>query len=107
MGGFAQWLLAALKSFVVWIWNGGVDIVQKCMNGLVDFLILIVSLFPTGSTTPSLSAHPAGNTWDTFITTLNWVFPVSFIVTFIGFIVAALLAYFIIAPLARWAKLLT
>jgi hypothetical protein len=37
---------------------------------------------------------------------LNWCFPMQLFVTCLSFIVSGIAAYVVIAPLARWAKLL-
>lgn len=107
MSAFAQWLVGFFRTAVVWIWNAFIDCLQLINDALVSFLLMIVSIFPESVSSPTVGAAPVSDTFDIFLKTLNWLFPMSFLVTFVSFIVGGLLAYFVIAPLARWAKMLT
>lgn len=107
MAAFAQWLIGFGRSFIVWLWNAGIDCIQLVNDGLVTFIISIVSLLPEGSQMPGVGTAPESETWLKMLQALNWIFPVSFLVTVVGLFAAGCLLYVCIAPLARWAKLLT
>lgn len=105
MSAFAQWLIGFAQSFIIWLCNKVIDIVQLSMDTLVDFLISVVSLFPAGEAAPSVSG--GGEFMGVFLTTINWIFPMGFLVDCVAWLCAGMILYVIIAPLARWAKLLT
>ena len=107
MAGFATWLMGFAKTFLVWLYNHIIDLLQGALDGFCDFMLMVISLFPTGDSLPVLPAAPSGTIWDALLTTMNWLFPVAFIVQSASLVVAAILAYIVIAPLARWLKLTT
>lgn len=103
---FAQWFTSFCEVFLSWLYNHIIDLLQGMSDGLVDFIISVVSLFPAGATVPVLGSSPVGESATKFFQTLNWLFPVSFFVTCVSFVVTGMLAYVVIMPIARWAKLL-
>jgi len=108
MSAFAAWLMGFARSFLHWLYNNTIDLIQGAIDGFAAFCLIVIQLFPAAETLPSNPyTVPASSTWDTFICALNWLFPVSYLVTLMIFSTAALVAYFVIAPLARWVKLLT
>ncbi|MGB4600245.1 MAG: hypothetical protein WBI04_09795 [Trichlorobacter sp.] len=107
MSAFAQWLIGFADTFLAWLYNSAVSLLQIFSDTLVDFIISVVSLFPVGSSMPQLPAAPTGGTFVVFLQTLNWLFPVFFMVQLITWVASGMLLYLVIAPLARWFKLLT
>lgn len=107
MSAFAQWLIGLCQSFLVWLYNHLIDLLQVCFDSFIDFIISVVSLFPAGSSLPSLPSTPVGQVFDVFLQCLNWAFPVQFLCYMVTFTVSGMLAYVVIMPLARWLKLLT
>lgn len=107
MANFASWLLNFARNFLTWLYNIGIDFLQALNDSLVTFIISVVSLFPSGSPVPDGPVKPVGDTVDIFLNCLNWLFPLQYLMIVSGFIVAGMLSYVIIAPLARWAKLLS
>lgn len=107
MGAFAAWLMGFAKSFIIWLLNGGVDLINASISGFVSFVLGIIGMFPSGSNMPSLPTIPSGSSWVAFINAINWFFPLDFLVQILTFSSTAMLAYLAIAPLARWIKLLT
>lgn len=105
MAAFAQWLIGFVKTAWIWLVNHGIDFCQVSMDALVDFIIEIVSLFPSGAVVPVYS-QGSGGLFSTFVQCLNWFFPIQYLVTMVGFLVTGMLAYVLIAPLARWLKML-
>lgn len=106
LAALTSWLLGWGKVFSVAIINFLIDCINAAIIALVAIITAIANLLPSGSSMPSLPQVPDSGTWLTMIQTLNWLFPMTFIVSCFGFITAAILAYVVIAPLARWAKLL-
>jgi len=104
---FGAWLSGLLSVLVVKIHIVVVTILQLLIDSLINVAQWILTLFPAGSSMPSLPSTPVGSFFDLTIGCLNWVFPVSFLVEVVTWGVAAMLLYLVIAPLARWAKLLT
>lgn len=107
MADFATWLLSFIQTAIIWLINQLIDLLQILSDTLVDFIISIVTLFPEGSSLPIMPSAPYGGVFDTMITCVNWLFPVSYSITCLTFVTASIISYIIIAPLARWAKLLT
>lgn len=107
MSAFAQWLSGFLFTFVEWIFNSFVDLLQLLSDSLADFAMSVISLFPSGSLMPSLPSAPTGGTFLLFLQALNWLAPIGFFAQLISWASAGMLLYLVIAPLARWLKLLT
>ncbi len=107
MSTFANWLIGFVKSALIWLYNMGIDFLQALSDGLVTFILVVVGLFPEGSPLPALSSAPASEITTVMLQTLNWLFPVSYLLTCVAWLSAGMLAYICIAPLARWLKLLT
>lgn len=105
---FAEWLNQYLNyCFEMWK-TEMIRLLQFISDQLLAFCQWILSLWPEAcGTLPSLPSTPAGAVFTKFIGVLNWLFPISFISQLAIFLALAMLAYLIIAPLARWAKLLT
>lgn len=107
MSSFVKWLIDFGHNFLTWLHNVFISLFQSMFDGFIDFVISVVSLFPPSSDVPAGPVVPVGHTLDLFLTALNWLFPVSYILTVSAFVVSGMLAYFVIAPLARWVKLTT
>ncbi|TSK07936.1 MAG: hypothetical protein FPO08_01090 [Geobacter sp.] len=107
MSAFASWLMGFATTFLSWLYNHIIDLLQGAIDGFATFCIAVVGLFPEGTPVPvSTTAVPDQSMWVQFIHALNWVFPVSYFLECVAFVGAAMIAYFVIAPLARWVKLL-
>ena len=105
MSAFAAWLAGFAKTFLSWLYNSGIDLIQGGIDGFFDFIVSVISLFPTGNAMPSLPSVPTNGVWLIFVQVLNWFLPMAFIVSAVGFVVAGMLAYIVIMPLAKWLKL--
>lgn len=95
------------RNFLTWLYNTFIDMAQAVFNAFIDFVITVVALFPAGSTLSGAPSAPTGPIFDAALKAINWVFPVSYFLTVVAFVIAGMLAYWVIAPLARWVKLLT
>lgn len=96
------------QAFLVYIYNIVIDSVQVIFDYLVTFTIYVVGLFPSGVPMPiNTESLPSDSTFSACINAINWIFPISYFVSLLTVFAGAVVAYFIIAPLARWVKLLT
>jgi hypothetical protein len=107
-------MLSAITTFLVsWgsklgatIINYLIDAVNATIVALVAMIVLIAGTLPSGSSLPVLPSVPTSGFWSILIQSVNWFFPVSFIISVFSWVTVAIVAYVVIAPLARWAKLL-
>ena len=108
LNGLTSWLLGFGTTFLAWLSNLAIDTINALINAISTAAISVVSLFPAASSTPSPLAMPATSpTLSAFINGLNWFFPIGYLVTVVTFVAGTIVSYFIIAPLARWFKVLT
>lgn len=107
MAALAQWLMGLLRSFLTWLYNHLISLLQAVFDSFIDFCIYVIGMFPQGDPTPDPGSSPVGPVLDVMLDCLNWLFPVSYYVTLVAFLVSGMLAYVVIMPLARWLKLLT
>lgn len=107
MAAFANWLASLFESILAKGYNLLIDLLQGAFDGLMTAIVAFVSLFPSGSPLPTGPATPTGSFFDQAINAINWVFPVGYMLSLVTFLVGGYLSYIIIAPLARWLKLLT
>lgn len=107
MSGLFSMLLDWTNAALTWLYNLFIDLIQSCLDLFFAFALSIVSLFPSGAPVPSFGSTPSSAAFSAFINGLNWFFPIGYLVSVVTFFVTAMLAYFFIAPLARWFKLLT
>ena len=104
---FTQWMIDFGKNFLTWFYNILIDFIQAIIDAVPSVITTIVSLFPASTPFPNLVTTPTGQTFVAFMSTLNWIAPIGFFVTAAAFMAFAITAYWIIAPVARWFKLLT
>lgn len=97
---WSDWVLVKLKISLV-------GLLQLIIDLFVDFALYVVSLFPADPGLSSPGQSPFGPVMDIVFQTISWLFPVAYLSTLVGTIVSSVVLYFVIAPLARWVKLLT
>lgn len=107
MTGLADFLITWGHSLLTWLYNVLVDLVNAAVSGFCDFILSVISLFPAGSVIPHYGDAPTSAAYTMAIQVLNWIFPVAYIINSIGLLLGGFVAYWAIAPLARWLKLLT
>lgn len=105
MSTFAQWIIGYAKTFLALLYNKIIELLQFFSDSVADFLVSIVALFPVGEAVPSYSGS-AGTLFDIFCNALNWLFPLAFMKDCVVWLSAGMMLYLVVAPLARWAKLL-
>lgn len=106
MAALAAWIKSFFTSYLVHLYNIVIDALQGISDTLADFVLSVISMFPSGTGLPSMVATPAGSAFTVFLQCLNWIVPVSYLVQLVSWSVAGMLLYVAIAPLARWVKAL-
>jgi len=107
MSAFASWLLGLCQKFIIWLYNNGIDLIQALIDGFFGFVTTCVQLLPDGGALPGMPEQPSSTLFHTIFDTVAWVFPVGYACSLVTFVIAAYVAYWVIAPFARWLKLLT
>lgn len=99
-----------------WLYNAMIELVNSVILVLSTFIIGLVALFPAnpcGSLIASCSdaqsnlTAPDAEYWSYAINTIAWLIPMEYLVNLVGCAMMGVMSYFIIAPLLRWAKLIT
>lgn len=113
MSAFAAWLAGFAKSFLRWLYNDLISLLQSLLDGFVEVATNLASLFPEGTIItacldcPMPSSSDVATVAGVFFKTLNWLFPIECLVTMVSFTVAGMLSYFALAPVLRWFKIIT
>lgn len=109
-------LLELLYFGIDWLYNAMIDIINALILVLSTFITGLVSLFPSnpcGSLIASCSdvtaavGTPDAGLLAIALQTIAWLLPMAFLVNLVGCAMMTVMAYFMIAPLMRWAKLIT
>lgn len=109
-------LLNLLYFAIDWLYNAMIDIINALILVVSTFITGLVALFPANpcgsliascsEATSGLSAPPS-ELWSVAINTISWLIPMAFLVNLVGCAMMSVMIYFMIAPLMRWAKLIT
>lgn len=99
--------LALIPFFFTGSFNIIIDLVNYLFTVLAPAIAAIVGLFPAAPTLPVASETPDTALLSAGVSALCWLLPVAFLVQMVGYMMAAVIIYFTMAPLARWAKLMT
>jgi len=109
-------LLELLYFGIDWLYNAMIDIINALILVLTTFITGLVALFPSnpcGSLIASCSeattalAAPDSALWGVALQTIAWLIPMAFLVNLVGCVMMSVMVYFTVAPLMRWAKLIT
>jgi len=106
MGALATFIADFFQKYIVKFLNVFIDVLQSAYDGLCAFIITVVGIFPAGPSLPT-GKPTSGGLVTEIVNCINWVFPVCYLTSMILFLCVAMVAYFTIAPVARWFKLLT
>lgn len=113
------WVFEEMIPFCfAWIWGLLLELINLCISVLAKGLTTFAELFPDnpcGSLIASCAdvglyddmSGPARAMYDTGLAALAWLFPMSFVVDLLTCTLMGVAAYFLIAPVLRWFKLLT
>ena len=104
MGAVVQWLLSFSKTFITWLYNSFIDLINGAISGFATFAITLVSLIPT-YTMPTPPSQPEGVSLSVIVQLLNWLLPMQYFVSLVVFFGTGVILYASLAPLLRWAKL--
>jgi hypothetical protein len=107
LSGITSWLLSWGQLLLDKLKNIFIEIIQIIIDSIADLILYVIGLFPVAPPDASMYAAPVSSVMSTAVQVVCWVLPVSYLLTLITFLVAGITSYFIIAPLARWAKLLS
>ena len=109
-------LLDLLYFGIDWLYNAVVDLINAIILVVTTFISGLVALFPANpcgsliascsDTTAALSA-PDSALWGIALQTIAWLIPMAYLINLIGCAMMSVMIYFTIAPLMRWAKLIT
>lgn len=103
------WLGSFFTNWGIYFLNLFIDLFNVTLNSFVDFILTVLTtLFPAASCCGSLSVPlpPVGPVFTSTVNVLSWLFPVSAMINMVGCIMTLMTAFFALAPLARWLKLL-
>lgn len=110
MGEFASWLMGFVAGALTWLYNYLIILLQHLSDSLVELVKLVVTMFPQACVVPMPQlpnlGPAAGSILVFFLHALNWLFPMAYIITVVQWLTCGMLLFIVIAPLARWAKLL-
>jgi len=84
-----------------------VELLQNGYDGMIDFMISIIGLFPDGPPLPAIVSTPVGETFTVFLSALNWFFPISFMLDMVQWLATGYVLFLFVAPIARFFKLVT
>jgi len=113
IGLFTAWLVNYGDTFLEKLKAPIFFVIQSLIDMIPVFVTAVIELFSYACPPPPLSMSAsaaigaAGITGSAFIKTLNWLFPISFLVYYVHFIVCALTAYFTVMVIGRWTKIIT
>lgn len=75
----------------------GLNMIIKALGGIATVLIMLLPTSPFKAFS-SISIP--------YLDTLNWVLPISFMVTILGYWVGAIALYYVIQVVLRWIKII-
>lgn len=116
---FTTWVFEEMIPYCfAWVWALFLDLINFCIKLLATCLTTFANLFPDnpcGSLIASCAdvtlyddmSTAARAIYDAGLATLAWLFPVGFVVDLLTCTLMGVAAYFLIAPVLRWFKLLT
>lgn len=108
-----QWLYNGLIVLLEYLFNIIIDLIQHVIDSLPTFMLSVVQLFtyycppPPFMTQGSISSGASGSIMSIMLQTLNWIFPMSFVIGYIQFMICAIIAYFMYCVIMRWLKITT
>lgn len=108
----------AIPYCFAWLWGLLLQLINLCISILGNGLATFAEMFPDnpcGSLIASCAdvtiyddmSAAARTIYDTGLSTLAWLFPMSFVVDLLTCTLMGIAAYFLVAPVLRWFKLLT
>ena len=106
IAALTAWLSSFFVTVMEWLYNIVIDVLQVLLDGVCTVALHVVTLFPAGPSVPSIGG-PSGSAASAVVGAIGWLLPVSYLLSVVTFVAGSIAAYFIIAPVARWFKLIT
>lgn len=111
----SAFILALLPFFFNGSYNFIIDVLNYLIEAFATASIAIVELFPASPNSvllgPAVGSYdmssPDAGLLSDSLNALAWLVPMTYLSSLVGAVLLAVVAYFTIAPLARWFKLLT
>lgn len=96
------WLWSSALSLLAYFYNIIVDLVNGAISTFAAFIVAAAALLPD-YTVPVPSAIIDQNN---FLSTMNWLLPISFFVNVLSMMIVAYGLYLTVGTLLRWGKVL-
>lgn len=104
MTQFMTWLSNLYNVILEKLFNIVVDVIQMFIDAIPTFITSLLTFFSYSNPVPSNVSAPSSAVYSMFITCVNWVFPMAFLVQLVTFVVAAMAFYFSTMIILRWVK---
>jgi hypothetical protein len=106
--------LALIPFFFSSFTNWFIDLLNVIITAIGPAAIRVIGLFPPNPCLSVLAncsdgamSFVSSPTTTAILEMIAWVFPLAYLINLVGCIMFSVMCYFLIAPLARWFKLLT
>jgi hypothetical protein len=100
--GFTNWLWSVVLYILVALVNSFITVFNYFIELLASFAYAVTAILPE-YTVPALSSFIEQSS---FLSTLNWLLPISFFIDCLSMLVFGYAAFYIFGPALRWVKLL-
>lgn len=109
-------LLELLYFAIDWLYNAMIDLINALILVVSTFIMGLLALFPGNpcgsliaacSEATSAVTAPSTELWTIVLQAIAWLLPMAYLVNLVGCVMTSVMIYFAIAPLMRWAKLIT
>lgn len=102
LSAFTSWLWNAIINWLSYLYNSAVDLINGAIAGFVVVVAAVAAMLPDYQV-PVPSQIIDQNSW---LSTLNWLLPISFFINVISMMVVAYSLYLVVGTLLRWGKVL-
>ena len=107
MSALANFIQNFFLSLIIKLANLFVDVAQNGYDGFIDFVVSVIGMFPDGPALPSFASTQSGIVFTQFLSALNWLFPIDFMISMVAWLAQGYLLFIFISPIARLFKLVT
>lgn len=111
-----QFFIDLLARAIELLYNCAMELLNAIILILSTFIKSIVVLFPANPCSSMIAScsevasnltAPDSAIWAFALNAIAWLLPIQFLVTMVSCVMMSVMIYFTIAPLMRWAKLIT
>lgn len=114
LAALVSWLLGWGVTLLTKLYNVFIHLLQYLIDCVPEFIKAVLELFsyacpppPLPNGTDSVVGAMGAATWSHFIMTLNWLFPMQFLVYYVHMLICAMTAYLTLMVIGRWFKVTT